>query len=80
MFLCKVPFLSTVQAEVECYVVDRICSHDVCYVADYLIVCLFSKKLRCNPSPNVFGWRRPYGRPNFAMEKPMMMNSLLASF
>ena len=65
MFLRKVLFLSTVQAEVECCVVDRICSHDVCYVAGYLIVCLFSKKLRRNPSLNVFGWRRPYGHPNF---------------
>ena len=32
MFLRKVLFLSTVQAEVECYMVDRICWHDVCYV------------------------------------------------
>ena len=44
MFLRKVLFLSTtVQAEVECYMVDRICSHDVCYVASYLIVCLFRR-------------------------------------
>ena len=43
MFLRKVLFLSTVQAEVECYVVDGIFSHDVCYVASYLIVCLFRK-------------------------------------
>ena len=44
MFLRKVVFLSAVQAEVECCVVDRIWSHDVCYVAaGYLIVCLFRK-------------------------------------
>ena len=44
MFLRKVLFLSTtVQAEMECYVVDRICSDDVCYVASYFIVCLFRK-------------------------------------
>ena len=43
MFLRKVLFLSTVQAEVECCVVDRIFSHDVCYEVGYLIVCLFRK-------------------------------------
>ena len=43
MFLRKVLFSSTVQAEVECCVVDRICSHIVYYVAGYLIVCLFRK-------------------------------------
>ena len=42
MFLRKVLFLSTtVQAEVECYMVDRIFSHDVCYVASYLIFACF---------------------------------------
>ena len=44
---CDVPsqsyIFSTVQAVVECYMVDRICSHDVCYVASYLIVCLFRR-------------------------------------
>ena len=44
MFLRKVLFLSTVQAEVECCVVDIIFLHDVvCYVAGYLIVSLFRK-------------------------------------
>ena len=81
MFLRKVLFLSTVQAEVECFVVDRICSHDVCWLSYRLLVL---KKLRRTPPLNVFGWGRPYGHPNFAMEKPMhlnsMMKSLLASF
>ena len=43
MFLRKVLFLSAVQAEVECCVVDIIFSHNVSYVAGYLIVCLFRK-------------------------------------
>ena len=75
MFLRKVIFLSTVQAEVEFYMVDRIGSHDVCYVRSKLPYrLLVSKKLRRNPSLNVFGWGRPYGHPNFAMEKPMHLN------
>ena len=43
MFIHKVLFLGTVQAKVECCVVDIICSHDVCYVAGYFIVFLFQK-------------------------------------
>ena len=35
---------------------------------------LVSKMLRRTPSLNVFGWGRPYGHPNFAMEKPMHLN------
>ena len=33
---------------------------------------LVSKKLRRNPSLNVFGWGKPYGHPNFAMEKTIL--------
>ena len=40
MFIRKVLFLGTVPAEVECCVVDRICSHDVCYVAGLSFACL----------------------------------------
>ena len=47
MFLRKVLFLSTVQAEVECCVADRICSHDISYVVYKLPHrWLDSKKLR----------------------------------
>ena len=53
MFLRKVLFLSTVQAKVECCigVVDRICSHGICYVVYKLPHRLLdSKKLRRNLS------------------------------
>ena len=78
MFLRKVLFLSIVQAEVECCVVDRICSHDVCYVVDYPIVCLF-RKVTAHPVNKCVRVGRPYGHPNSAMEKPMHLNSMMKS-
>ena len=74
MFLRRVLFVSTVQTEVECYVVDKICSHDVGYVAGFLIVCLFRKSYgvpRHYMYPVTICDRvgRPYSRQNFAMEK-----------
>ena len=49
MFLRKVLFSSTIQAEVECCVVDRICSHDVCYVAGYTLSFACFEKVTAYP-------------------------------
>ena len=65
------------------HAVDIICVYDARCGTSYPIVCLF-EKVAAYPVLYMQVGIRPYGHPNFAMEKPMhfnsIMKSLLASF
>ena len=58
--------------------VDIMCVYDACHGTSYPIVCLF-KNVEAYPVICMQVGIRSYGHPNFAMEKPMYLNSIMKS-